>query len=514
MAREEVQAPTELDRLRQENVWIKSEISKLNRFMFGMPASSPMSMDKISQTERYIELASSAVDELLKLGMANAPLWNRNVQRVTENLNFVEYARTFRPCLGTRPQGFVPEATRASCVIPMSSLTLVKALLDADKYREMFTSMIGSCSTMEVFSNGIGGSRNGALQLMKTEIQLPSNTVLVRSMKFIRFTVKREGGPWVVVDLSVDNGLEGHLTRRCPSGCILEDMPNGITKVTWIEHTEYPNRLMHNKYVRLIRSGVAFGAQRWINALLRHCACFRAITSNNNNLFVSVRRSLKALAQRMTSRFCDAICLTDGQHWRLVSVAPGASKIMARNSIAVREPAGAVLCVTHSYWTVARHQHLFNLLMNNDLRHLLDMIAHRFATREYICFALSQDEANSHCISTFDSNEHPVTVLQEATSDMTGSLIVYSALSSRSATAAMNEASSTSQITLFPAGLGIVPVYGENGSEDGSMVTVGFNLSHPGQDMWSIDIHTVNTMNRLMDRIVRGINTLIAQHGQ
>ncbi|XP_076913394.1 homeobox-leucine zipper protein HDG1-like [Bidens hawaiensis] len=398
----------------------------------------------------------------------------------------------------------------------MTSLTLVKALLDVDQYRDMFPSMIGGCSTMQVFSNGIGGSKDGAVQLMKTEIQLISNIVLVRSMKFIRFIVKREGGPWVIVDLSIDDEMGGNLTRRCPSGCILEDMSNGFTKVTWIEHTEYPDRLIHDKYVQLIRSGVAFGAQRWINALLRHCACLRALTLDNNNVFVSVRRCLKGLAQRMTRRFCDAICLTDGQHWRLVAVAPGTSKIMARNNID-REPAGAILCVTYSFWTIEKHRHLFSLLMNKDLRHLWDIIAHRFATQDHICVTLSEDEANSHCISTFDSNEHLVTILQEATSDMTGSLIVYATMRSRSTIAAMNEAANTSHVTLFPAGLGIVPVYSENGGdgcEDGSMVTVGFNIPHPRQDVWSINIHTVNVMNQLMDRIVGGINTLIAQHGQ
>ncbi|XP_076902101.1 homeobox-leucine zipper protein ROC5-like [Bidens hawaiensis] len=217
--------------------------------------------------------------------MANAPLWNSTEQGAAENLNFVEYARTFHPCLGTRPQGFVPEATRASCVIPMTSITLVKALLDADQYRDMFPSMIGDCSTMEVFSNGIGGSKNGAIQL-----------------------------------------------------------------VTWIEHTEYPDRSIHDKYVQLIRSSVAFGAQRWINALLHHCACLRALTLDNNNVFVSTRRCLKGLEQRMTRRLCDAICLTDGHYWRLVAVAPGTSKIMARNSIDVREPAGAVLSIHSRYY--------------------------------------------------------------------------------------------------------------------------------------------------------------------
>ncbi|KAM0005941.1 putative homeobox-leucine zipper protein GLAB [Helianthus debilis subsp. tardiflorus] len=294
---------------------------------------SQMGFDTSIQRNGYLVQASRAIKELLKLGFVNGPLWNKNKEGGGETLNFVEYARHFPLFLGTKPHGFISEATRASSVVSMTSSTLVEALLNADQWREMFMGMIGNCTTMEVISNGTDDLRNGALQLMKAEIQLISPLVPVRVLKFIRFAKQQAEGMWIVVDLSIDSGMEGHVTRRCPSGCILHDMPNGFTVVTWIEHTQYKEQSVSQQYRQLISSGVGFGAQRWISALLRYCESLSAITSPslNHHLFHDTKRILKALAQRMTSIFCGGVCLTDGQRWDLVTNhAMGRPRIMAR----------------------------------------------------------------------------------------------------------------------------------------------------------------------------------------
>ncbi|KAJ0531387.1 putative transcription factor & lipid binding HD-SAD family [Helianthus annuus] len=223
-----------------ENARLKEELSHMANFashvsqMFGIPlpnkvtipgdplnpimSRSLMDYDIPIQRNEYLVQASRAMEVLLKLGNVNAPLWNRNIEGGGETLNFVEYERAFPPSLGTKPPGFVSEATRARSVVPMTSSTLVEALLNADQWREMFIGMIGSCTTMEVISNGTGGSRNGALQL-----------------------------------------------------------------VTWIEHTEYDEQSVSHQYRQLINSGVGFGAQRWISALLRHCESITAIMSPTLN---------------------------------------------------------------------------------------------------------------------------------------------------------------------------------------------------------------------------------------
>lgn len=72
---------------------------------------------------------------------------------------------------------------------------------------------------------------------MHAEFQLLSPLVAVRQARFLRFCKQQAEGFWAVVDVSVDPIQEGIITqifadcRRLPSGCIVQDLPNGYSKV-------------------------------------------------------------------------------------------------------------------------------------------------------------------------------------------------------------------------------------------------------------------------------------------
>ena len=59
--------------------------------------------------------------------------------------------------------------------------------------------------------------------------------------------------------------------RRRPSGCLIQEMPNSYSKVTWVEHVEADDRAVHHIYRQLVNSGMAFGAKRWIATPQRQC---------------------------------------------------------------------------------------------------------------------------------------------------------------------------------------------------------------------------------------------------
>ncbi|KAJ0705506.1 putative homeobox-leucine zipper protein GLAB [Helianthus annuus] len=465
-----------------------------------------MGIDMAIQTKSYLKLAPYAMDELFKLGALNDPLWNKSTHGQGETLDFKLYEWAFPPCLGPKPHGFVSEASRAKGVIPMATSDFVEALFNADRWRDMFGGMIGRCTT-KVISNGARGSRNGALLLMKAEIQVISSFVPVRVLNFIRYVNKHAEGLWVVVDYSVDFGTDGRLTRRCPSGCILQSIPNGFTKVTWIEHTEYDEQLIHENYRGLIRSGVGFGAQRWVSALLGQCKCIAP------NLFESTTRCLRSLAQRMRRMFCATVCLTSWERWNLVANVPGRPRIMARMYNDFQGVSGVVMSATHSVWIAANHRHLFEMMLIKDLRSVWDVLCHTIATRDMYSFPLSQDEANFNCVSILDSNtlqagvNQPLKVLQEASSDTTGSLIVYAIVDTPTVALVMHGGDS-SRVGLLPIGLSIVPYHGESG-ESGSMVTVGFHRLLRNQVLSNITMQNINTLNRLVAETVQGLKMLV-----
>lgn len=147
-------------------------------------------------------------------------------------------------------------------------------VLYQNRWAEMFPCLIARASTTDVISSGMGGTRNGTIQLvsywqlgvlvllgfvlvlpatlmesnwsmssttcmqMRAELQVLSPLVPIREVNFLRFCKQHAEGVWAVVDVSIDGIRETPTAssytncRRLPSGCVVQDMPNGYTKVS------------------------------------------------------------------------------------------------------------------------------------------------------------------------------------------------------------------------------------------------------------------------------------------
>lgn len=69
---------------------------------------------------------------------------------------------------------------------------------------------------------------------MTAEFQVPSPLVPTRENYFVRYCKHHPDGTWAVVDVSLDNLRPSPTTRnrRRPSGCLIQELPNGYSKVT------------------------------------------------------------------------------------------------------------------------------------------------------------------------------------------------------------------------------------------------------------------------------------------
>lgn len=90
----------------------------------------------------FLELATSAMDELVKMAQMDEPLWIPNVplpgSLAKETLNHEVYLRTFSPAIGVKPPGFVSEASRESGIVSSDgSVELVETLLDEVAHRRL-----------------------------------------------------------------------------------------------------------------------------------------------------------------------------------------------------------------------------------------------------------------------------------------------------------------------------------------------------------------------------------------
>ena len=68
---------------------------------------------------------------------------------------------------------------------------------------------------------------------MTAEFQVPSPLVPTRENYFVRYCKQHHDGTWAVVDVSLDNLRPASISRcrRRPSGCLIQELPNGYSKV-------------------------------------------------------------------------------------------------------------------------------------------------------------------------------------------------------------------------------------------------------------------------------------------
>ncbi|PIN02334.1 Transcription factor HEX [Handroanthus impetiginosus] len=382
-----------------------------------MPSTkTTMNMTPIERSlERsmYLELALAAMDELVKMAQSGEPLWLRGYEGGREILNHEEYSRTFTPCIGMKPNGFVSEASRETGMVIINSLALVETLMDSNKWAEMFPCIIARTTTTDVISNGMGGTRNGALQLMHAELQVLSPLVPVREVNFLRFCKQHAEGVWAVVDVSIDTIRETSSgappypsCRRLPSGCVVQDMPNGYSKVTWVEHAEYDESVVHQLYRPLISAGMGFGAQRWVATLQRQCECLAILmsssvsTRDHSAITPGGRRSMLKLAQRMTNNFCAGVCASTVHQWNKLRTenVDEDVRVMTRKSVDdPGEPPGIVLSAATSVWLPVSPQRLFAFLRNEHMRSEWDILSNGGPMQEMAHIAKGQEHGN--CVS-------------------------------------------------------------------------------------------------------------------
>ncbi|GMN61258.1 hypothetical protein TIFTF001_030400 [Ficus carica] len=509
-------------------------------------------LDRSMERSMYLELALAAMDELVKMAQADEPLWIRSLEGVggggggREMLNHEEYMRSFTPCIGMKPNGFVTEASRETGIVIINSLALVETLMDSNRWTEMFPCLIARTSTTDVISSGMGGTRNGALQLMHAELQVLSPLVPVREVNFLRFCKQHAEGVWAVVDVSFDTIREtsGAPTfvncRRLPSGCVVQDMPSGYSKVTWVEHAEYDESQVHQLYRPLLSSGMGFGAQRWVATLQRQCECLAILMSSaiptrdhTAGITASGRRSMLKLAQRMTDNFCAGVCASTVHKWNKLNATGNVDedvRVMTRKSVDdPGEPPGIVLSAATSVWLPVSPNRLFDFLRDERLRSEWDILSNGGPMQEMAHIAKGQDHGN--CVSllrasAMNTNQSSMLILQETCIDAAGSLVVYAPVDIPAMHVVMNGGDSA-YVALLPSGFAIVPDGpgsrgpmsatsngGDNGGDGpqrvgGSLLTVAFQILVNSLPTAKLTVESVETVNNLISCTVQKIKAAL-----
>ncbi|CAL5073188.1 unnamed protein product [Urochloa decumbens] len=526
-----------------------------------------------------LELGLAAMEELMKLAQMDAPLWlpssgSNEGGGALETLNLDEYRRAFARVFGPSPAGYVTEATREAGVAITSSVDLVDSLMDAGRWSEMFPCIVARASTTDIISSGMGGTRSGSIQLMHAELQVLSPLVPIREVVFLRFCKQHAEGLWAVVDVSVDailrpdggggnhhhneqngGGAAGYMgCRLLPTGCIVQDMNNGYSKVTWVVHAEYDETAVHQLYRQLLRSGQALGARRWLASLQRQCQylailCSNSLPARDHAAITPVgRRSMLKLAQRMTDNFCAGVCASAAQKWRRLdewrgggdgggkaaATGEGEEKVrmMARQSVgAPGEPPGVVLSATTSVRLPSTPPHrVFDYLRDEQRRGEWDILANSEAMQEMDHIAKGQHHGNAVSLlrpNATSGNQNNMLILQETCTDSSGSLVVYAPVDVQSMHVVMNGGDSA-YVSLLPSGFAILPdghsqplsnaaqdspngqssTVGSN-NNTGSLVTVAFQILVNNLPTAKLTVESVETVSSLLSCTIQKIKSAL-----
>ncbi|KAJ4884457.1 Homeobox-leucine zipper protein HDG11 [Raphanus sativus] len=486
------------------------------------------------------DIALTAMQELLRLFNTNEPLWNR-ADGCRDVLNLGSYENVFpRSSNRGKNHNLRIEASRSSGIVFMNAMSLVDMFMDSAKWGELFPSIVAASKTLAVVSSGMGGTYEGALHLMYEEMEVLSPLVATREFCELRYCQQIEQGSWIVVNVSyhLPQFVSHSHSYRFPSGCLIQDMPNGYSKVTWVEHTETEEKeAVHELYREMVHKGIAFGAERWVTTLQRMCeryASLLAPAASSRELGGVIpspegKRSMMRLAHRMVSNYCISVSRSNNTRSTVVA---------ELNDVGVRvtahkspEPNGTVLSAATTFWLPNSPQNVFNFLKDERTRPQWDVLSNSNAVQEVAHIA-----NGSHpgcCISVLRassaSQSNNMLILQESSIDSSGALVVYSPVDLSALNIAMN-GDDTSYIPLLSSGFAISPD-GNNNSltaeqggggastssgrsssssgfgGGGSLITVGFQIMVSNLPSAKLNMESVETVNNLIGTTVHQIKT-------
>ncbi|KAH9649330.1 homeobox-leucine zipper protein ROC8 [Citrus sinensis] len=483
-----------------------------------------------------METATNAMDELIRLMRINEPLWikppsSTNIERYV--IHPESYEKVFPRANHFKTSSARVESSKYSGMVTMNGMQLVEMLLDSDKWVDLFPTIVSKARTIQVLEPGINGNRNGCLQLMHEQMHILSPLVSPREYYFLRHCQQIELGLWVIVDVSYewpkDNISSSHCWRL-PSGFMIQDMTNGCSNVTWLEHVEVDDKTQtHRLYRDLICNNCAYGAERWVVTLQRTCERLLAENSQSIHEVGGGRKSLMKLAHRMVKNFCSMLSMSGKLDFpQLSEVNNSGVRVSVRKSLGHGQPSGIVVSAATSLWLPLPSHNVFNFFKDEKMRVQWDVLSNGSPVQEIVHISNGSHLGNcTSIIWPFIPTENNMLMLQESCIDQLGSMVVYAPIDIPSMNLAIS-GDDSSNIPILPSGFVIsrdgrqrdhyrASTSTETGfgtgtgiGTGGSLLTVAFQIlvSSPSSSK-ELNMESVATVNTLISSTVQRIKATL-----
>ncbi|CAO2034641.1 unnamed protein product [Urochloa humidicola] len=519
--------------------------------------------DGITDEAALLSFSKRALKEFMMLAVKDEPMWLPTVRG--RMLNDHEYKpKTFPRLIGPCPQGFVKEATKVAAIVGANVSGIVDILTDMTRWSSIFHGIVERVRASKVVSSGTSNSRDGLIQEITADLWVPSPSSPNRRVKFLRISKQIENDRWAVVDVSID-GNRGILPggrpislgytscRLLPSGCLLEDMGNRMSKVTWIVHAEYDDTAVPPLFRQLFQSGQALGAVRWLASLKRQSMYISILQSSQvpSNIVSGPamsamgRKHLLAHAQQMMASFGAVVSKrvnrepgTIVKEWRgscvtAAEMSEATVNIVISNCRSTKgkwEASSLVLSATMTVWLPGTPpQRVHEYLCNVQRRGEWDTFANTTTVKE-LSSVTTCPLLRGNAISILEASDigdfinSNKLILQGETNDVSCSLVVYSFIEKDLVHAILNGVDNIS-VFFLPSGFVVLPDgHGKphreagpgsssaptdpNGTA-GSLLTAAYQALLPGTP----SMHGAKTFDNAGNRVCYAINQVLAAVG-
>ncbi|KAG8502713.1 hypothetical protein CXB51_000489 [Gossypium anomalum] len=388
---------------------------------------------------KIIEQTIEAMEELLKLAIIGEPLWQHNGNGGMETLNGFQYLREFGSFDATmeqimrmvevgEPQCFLSsdcncnfdqdvlssfsklnfeplniETSRETAIVEMNPMNIIQFLMDTVgilfplipfHYATTFYSIVSRTTLLGVI-----------LENMSAEFHQCTPLIPARQSYFARYCKKHTNGTWGVVDVSLESLFPYPQVqfRRRPSGCVIQEVGNRGSEVTWIEHVEVDSRSLHPIFRPIVSSGFAFSAKQWIATINRHCQWLTtsmartAPTADGVLIPQEGRESLLKLAEKMTKNFFNNINSCSENVWSGLPQNFAAQDVRLRYGNIFKvpgKPSGNIVIFTTSTHIPVPMEVLFDFLRHERKRNRWDFLSNQRHVRELVYVSNGENPKN------------------------------------------------------------------------------------------------------------------------
>ncbi|KAK7324662.1 hypothetical protein VNO77_28398 [Canavalia gladiata] len=502
-----------------------------------------------------IEYACSAMDELYHMGVAGQPLWQTRTNDRYETLNDIEYLRQFGQVDATlreivklievgEPQ-ILPnfdsyqteyptwkatpsislqiEASRDVAYVNMSPINVVELLMDMNQWSSVFYNIVSKATILGTLLDGVEGSYDGKLHVMNAKLHMPTPMVATRECYFGRYCKQLSQEEWGVVDVSLEKFFpspNSNFLKR-PSGCLITGMPNGYSKVIWVEHVEADHSQLVDDFKTLVTLG--FGATRWLASIVQYsewsqCLKATALVADNGVVIPqNGRRSFLKVANRMMKDFCGNISGTTSNPWMQIATFPGSIdvRVMLKNYPQdIPKPPGTIIVFATTLSLQVSPNRLFNFLRHANSRAKWDLLSQRLSIREFASMMKGENPGNRVSLMRANTAEGKLEIfyVQESCTNSTGSYVVYAPVD-EFALAALARGCNPEKMIILPSGFAILPRRNKDDSgTEGSLLTVAFNIIESMTIRPFIPQESIETIYKIVTTTVASIKDAVQYH--